>query len=98
MLFGHFLMAQQSLQENVNKLLANSFYKYANIGISVRDIQTGELVVDVEKDKMLVPASSLKLITTLSGVELLGKDFRFETKISYDGYVDTQGTLKGIGE
>ncbi|MBK7805725.1 MAG: D-alanyl-D-alanine carboxypeptidase/D-alanyl-D-alanine-endopeptidase [Saprospiraceae bacterium] len=95
MLFGHFLMAQQSLQENVNKLLANSFYKYANIGISVRDIQTGELVVDVEKDKMLVPASSLKLITTLSGVELLGKDFRFETKISYDGYVDTQGTLKG---
>jgi serine-type D-Ala-D-Ala carboxypeptidase/endopeptidase (penicillin-binding protein 4) len=95
MFFGHILMAQQSLQENVNKLLANSFYKYANIGISVRDIQTGEIVVDVEKDKMLVPASSLKLITTLSGVELLGKDFRFETKISYDGFVDTEGTLKG---
>jgi len=95
MLFGNILMAQQSLQENVNKLLSNSFYKHANIGISVRDILTGELIVDVEKDKMLVPASSLKLITTLTGVQLLGNDFRFETKISYDGIIDTEGTLKG---
>ena len=95
MLFGNILIAQQNLQDNINKLLSNSFYKYANIGISVRDMQSGDVVVDVERDKMLVPASSLKLITTLTGIELLESDFRFETRISYDGFVDAEGTLKG---
>jgi serine-type D-Ala-D-Ala carboxypeptidase/endopeptidase (penicillin-binding protein 4) len=95
LLFGNILISQKNLHENIDKLLSNSFYKYANIGISVRDMHSGEVIVDVEKDKMLVPASSLKLITTLTGIELLEGDFRFETRISYDGFVDPGGTLKG---
>lgn len=83
------------LQDKINKLVATDFYKHANLGISVRDIKSNEVICQIEKDKMLVPASSLKLITTLAGREILGPNYRFETKITYDGIIDTHGILKG---
>jgi len=83
------------LQSKIDNIASSDFYKHASLGVSVRDAKTGEVVGQVQKDKMLVPASSLKLITTLSGREILGPEFRYETKISHDGFIDTDGTLKG---
>ena len=89
------LPGQNNLQKKINELLSDSFYKHANIGISVREVNNSQLIVDIQKDKMMIPASSLKLITTFSSMELLGENFRFETKITYDGVLDSDGTLKG---
>ncbi|MBC7885768.1 MAG: D-alanyl-D-alanine carboxypeptidase/D-alanyl-D-alanine-endopeptidase [Saprospiraceae bacterium] len=86
---------ESQLQQKIRQTSESSFYKHANLGISVRDLVTGEVLGDLEKDKMLIPASSLKLITTLVGYELLGSDFCYETAISYDGHIDSDGTLKG---
>jgi len=96
--YGENINAQStnnSVQDKINKILVSDFYKYSNLGISVRDVASGLVIGQVEKDKMLVPASCLKLITTLAGRQILGPGFRYETKISHSGNIDSDGTLKG---
>ncbi len=89
------LKAQPDLQARIDKITSSGFYKYAHIGISVRDVVSGALIAGEQKDKLLIPASSLKIITTFSALELLGPEFQFETVISHDGYIDAGGTLHG---
>lgn len=91
----HAQTASAAMQDKFNKISATDFYKYANLGISVRDVKSGAIIGQLEKDKMLVPASCLKLITTLSGRQILGSEFRYETKITHSGFIDIDGTLKG---
>ncbi len=87
--------SQQNLQSNINQIISKPFYKHANIGISVRDVKTGELLAEVSKDKVMIPASTMKLVTTFVGHQILGENFTFETRISYDGELDAEGNLRG---
>ncbi len=56
----------------------------------------GHIIADVHMDLALVPASILKLLTTLAALEKLGPDYRFRT----DFYIDSQNNLKikGYGD
>jgi D-alanyl-D-alanine carboxypeptidase/D-alanyl-D-alanine-endopeptidase (penicillin-binding protein 4) len=56
----------------------------------------GAILAAVHPDLALVPASILKLVTTLAALEKLGPDFRFRT----DFYIDPQNDLKikGYGD
>ena len=57
------------------------------IGLSVRNAKTGEVIFNYNGDKLLHPASSLKLVTAAAAFELLGADYRFETEVYTDGYI-----------
>lgn len=98
-LYSYTSMCRQNtninLQNAIDQIAQKPFYKHASLGISVRDLTNGELKASLDKDRMLMPASSLKLITTLIGCELLSPEFRFETNVSYDGVIENDGTLKG---
>ncbi|MBU0652223.1 MAG: D-alanyl-D-alanine carboxypeptidase [Proteobacteria bacterium] len=56
----------------------------------------GHILAGVNVDLALVPASILKLLTTLAALEKLGPDYRFRT----DFYIDSQNNLKikGYGD
>ena len=54
----------------------------------------GRKIVDINSDKMLVPASNMKLISTGAALHLLGTDYQYETKIAHDGEI-IDGTLYG---
>ena len=56
----------------------------------------GEPVVSVREDLPLIPASTLKLLTVLAGLEILGGDYRFPT----DFFISPAGDLKikGYGD
>ncbi|MEZ4909261.1 MAG: D-alanyl-D-alanine carboxypeptidase/D-alanyl-D-alanine-endopeptidase [Saprospiraceae bacterium] len=87
--------AQPTLQNKIETILKDDFYSSSHIGVSVRDVSNNAVLADVNKDKRLVPASSLKLITTLISLELLGEDYVYKTTITHDGYIDDFGILKG---
>jgi len=84
----------REVQSKIETTLHDEAFDYASVGISLTALD-GELVVDIESDKKLVPASSLKLITTFSAIDILGADYQFRTRIGFSGDVDRAGTLQG---
>jgi len=64
----------------------------ADVGISVRDLHSGEELFGWHPEDALNPASNQKLLTASAALELLGEDFRFETKL-----VRTKDTLYLVG-
>jgi len=55
------------------------------VGISVRALDSGATLFDREGDRLLNPASNQKLLTAIAALELLGADYRFETRVLRDG-------------
>lgn len=89
------LVAQNALQQRVDKFADKAELKHAALSISVMDIASEKLVASHNPDMSLIPASSLKLLTTLTAVDLLGADYQYQTDIAYSGQIDPDGTLTG---
>lgn len=97
-----FVFSVQS-QENSNQI--NPFFeqwendpllKNTSIGISVIEAETGRTIIKTTPQLSLVPASVLKIITSAAALEILGAQYRFETRIDYSGEIDSEtGTLNG---
>ena len=90
-----YLSAQQTLQTYLNDLNHTAFFKHAVLGVSVRTVSDHTLTADLAKDKLFIPASTLKLVTTLTAKNILGDGFKFVTKIYHDGIIYEDGTLHG---
>ncbi|MEM9417032.1 MAG: D-alanyl-D-alanine carboxypeptidase/D-alanyl-D-alanine-endopeptidase [Bacteroidota bacterium] len=73
----------------------NKLLQPASIGFYAMNLTTGKVIGDVNATKSMIPASTLKLLTTAAALETLGKDFQFKTTIQYDGEIDKHGTLHG---
>ena len=59
--------------------------KGAAIGAIVSDVNDGTTLYSLNGDLLLAPASTVKLILSAVALELLGKDFRFETSLAIQG-------------
>lgn len=57
---------------------------------------TGEELVSVHGDRLLVPASTLKVLTALVGFHYLGEEYRFPTEIYFNAAGDL--SLRGYGD
>jgi serine-type D-Ala-D-Ala carboxypeptidase/endopeptidase (penicillin-binding protein 4) len=55
------------------------------VAMEIRDLDTGEVLLARDAERPLNPASNQKLITAIAAVELLGGDYRFETKVLREG-------------
>jgi D-alanyl-D-alanine carboxypeptidase/D-alanyl-D-alanine-endopeptidase (penicillin-binding protein 4) len=86
---------QQKLQSAVNRLQADSQCRYASLSLTVLDAKTGEQVFAYNPNMGLAPASTLKVITSVTAFNLLGKDFQYETQFGYNGVIAADGTLTG---
>jgi D-alanyl-D-alanine carboxypeptidase/D-alanyl-D-alanine-endopeptidase (penicillin-binding protein 4) len=56
----------------------------------------GKTVLSIHADKMLMPASTLKILTALIARHYLGREFRFKTEIYVDGRQNLK--IKGYGD
>ena len=67
----------------------------ASIGMKVINLESEKTLYNLNSNSSLTPASNMKLLTTGMALEVLGKDYRFETILSYDGKIDKDGILDG---
>ncbi|MEA4937115.1 MAG: D-alanyl-D-alanine carboxypeptidase/D-alanyl-D-alanine-endopeptidase [Paludibacter sp.] len=82
-------------QNPVYKFINNPILKSANISVMIKDMKTGKEICSHRPYSATIPASTMKVITTATALEILGPDFRYETTINYDGNISADGTLNG---
>lgn len=73
--------------QNVQKAFAvfekDPQVKYASVSLYVVEANSGKVVFDKNSRMGLAPASTLKIITSVTAFELLGKDYRYRTAFGY---------------
>jgi D-alanyl-D-alanine carboxypeptidase/D-alanyl-D-alanine-endopeptidase (penicillin-binding protein 4) len=74
----------QQLQKAYQRFEADSQLRHAISSLYVIDAKTGKVVFDKNSHIGLAPASTQKIITSVTAFELLGKDYRYQTKFTYD--------------
>ncbi len=101
-LFQNNILSQSVRSENNNiniaiKILKNDkCFKNASISFCAVDINSGEIISELNSDLSLSPASTLKLITTATALEILGSNYKFKTRLEYTGNIDKNtGVLDG---
>lgn len=77
----------QRLQKAFQQFEADSQLKHAISSLYVIDAKTGEVVFDKNSQIGLAPASTQKIITSVTAFELLGKDYRYKTELGYRGEI-----------
>lgn len=95
--------SQNDFQKAINSFVARSEFKHSSISFCLIDVENGEIIASHNPDLSLIPASSLKTITTATALSILGKDFRFQTLLQYDGQIsggvlDGNIYIKGYGD
>ena len=82
-----------SLTQSVSTLTSDPVFSHAGVGICVMT-GAGDMLAQHNSDKMLLPASNMKLISTGAALFSLGPAYRFSTEIAHDGYIEN-GVLHG---
>ncbi|MBU3620234.1 D-alanyl-D-alanine carboxypeptidase/D-alanyl-D-alanine-endopeptidase [Polynucleobacter sp. CS-Odin-A6] len=99
------LRTQETPLQKIPKAIANTLEKNQipkeAISISVMEIEpshagkiASKTALDWRSQQAMNPASTMKLVTTLAGLDILGPQYRWRTNIYTDGFI-RQGTLKG---
>lgn len=94
LLFTHIIAAQNQFGGVVEQFLNQPNYKNAGLGISIYDIETEKEIFNYRAEKLMVPASTLKLVTSAAALDILGSDYRFKTLVASTGNIKNN-TLKG---
>ncbi len=82
-----------NIQKYINNLKRDTLFVDAAVGILVTDSR-GRTIASWNPDMPLLTASTMKTVTTGTALNLLGKEFRYTTKLGYNGEVKN-GVLYG---
>ena len=90
-----------SIPASIKNSLERNQIPLDSISISVMEIEPGKPgkqlsknILDWRAQEAMNPASTMKLLTTIAGLDILGPKYRWRTKIYTDGVI-RQGILKG---
>ncbi|WP_026907969.1 D-alanyl-D-alanine carboxypeptidase/D-alanyl-D-alanine endopeptidase [Paucisalibacillus globulus] len=78
---------EESLADKLNQILSNHALNGSTTGVSVRNVDSGELLFSYYGDHRLHPASNMKILTAVAALETLGPDYRFTTEVLTDGRI-----------
>lgn len=89
------LFSQNRVQNYIDtQMKTDSLMINASVSITAVDAD-GNTIASWNSDTPLLTASTMKTITTGVALEVLGRDYKFATKIAYDGEITKKGVLNG---
>ncbi len=102
-LSGAVLAAEAELPLRVQGALDTRNVPHDTLSIFVADVETGESVLEWRGDEARNPASTIKLLTTLVALDVLGPAYRWRTDVFAmgaieDGRLDGDLAIKGYGD
>ena len=67
--------------EFINKTIRDLNINKSAISVSIKDVENGNVVYALNQRMPMIPASTLKLVTSASALDTLGYDYKFSTKL-----------------
>lgn len=85
---------RMALGARIDTLIKYKLPEGSNVGISVYDLTESKTLYAYQADKLSRPASTMKLLTTITALSLPEADEPFRTEVWYKGNIE-QDTLRG---
>lgn len=79
----------------INEISNHPNLKSGRWSAYAKNIETGQIIADFRSDKIMYPASNLKLLTTAVALDKFGGDYQISTLIEYDGKIISNAELQG---
>ena len=100
---GNALAADNTLPVSVQNALNVRNVPHDTLSVSVIDVSTGKPVLQWQSEQARNPASTIKLVTTLVALDVLGPTYRWHTDVFArgtieDGRLDGDLLIKGYGD
>ena len=86
--------AAKGLSSRLDTLIKYQLPVGSNVGISIYDLTDGKSLYTYQADKLSRPASTMKLLTTITALSHPDADDPFKTEVWYQSVIE-QDTLKG---
>ncbi len=86
--------SQSRVQIAIDDLIAYEPMRYGSLSVCVLDVETGKILEQYNPMMSLVPASTMKAVTTATALGILGHSYTYKTTLEYDGKIKN-GTLDG---
>ena len=83
------------LQGRISEILQKPELAQAMVGIKVASLDTGRVLFESNANKLLRPASNMKLYTVAATLDRLSPDYHFVTSIYARARPDAAGTIRG---
>jgi D-alanyl-D-alanine carboxypeptidase/D-alanyl-D-alanine-endopeptidase (penicillin-binding protein 4) len=88
------LRTSSALHDELDALFNDPRFSRALWGVRIESLRDGRVVYARNSEKLVIPASNMKMFTMAAAAKRLGWDFTFETRLEAAGTV-TDGTLHG---
>ena len=95
LIYGFIGLSQNSIQSAFDKMKNLNYVENASFSFHLMDVDADTTIAEYNSKNSLVPASTMKLVTTSAAIVQLGSYKQFKTKIEYDGHIDSNGVLHG---
>ncbi len=82
------------LQHDIDGILNQPALAHGYWSVLVRSLKTDDTLYSVNANKLMVPASNMKIVTLAAAAERLGWEYRYETQLVATGSI-VNGTLDG---
>ena len=73
----------QTLQQDIDRLIEQTL-PHASVGVMIQDVQSGQVLYQRNSNKLLSPASNIKMFTAAAALYHFGPDDHYTTSLSQD--------------
>ncbi|HYG82912.1 MAG TPA: D-alanyl-D-alanine carboxypeptidase/D-alanyl-D-alanine-endopeptidase, partial [Pyrinomonadaceae bacterium] len=85
----------EELRARIEAVLANPDLAPSQVAVKVVSLDTGRTLFEENGEKLLHPASNMKIYTVAAALDRLGPDYRFKTSAYAPTMPDASGTIRG---
>ncbi len=88
--------AQNSgVQAAIDKFVNHTSLRHGSVGVQVVSLDSMKVEGEANPHQSQITASTMKTVTSATALQLLGKDFKFSTKVYVDGVIKKNGKMEG---
>jgi serine-type D-Ala-D-Ala carboxypeptidase/endopeptidase (penicillin-binding protein 4) len=85
----------EQLRARISQVLAKPELSSAMVGIKATSLETGQVLFEQNANKLLRPASNMKLYTIATALDRLTPDYHFVTSVYAKAKPDSSGAIRG---